>query len=35
MYVNYSHTAAEIDEALNRMADALRAMRTEGYRGEQ
>lgn len=27
MYVNYSHTAADIDEALKRMADALRAMR--------
>jgi glutamate-1-semialdehyde 2,1-aminomutase len=30
MYVNYSHTAAEIDEALNRMAEALRAMRADG-----
>jgi glutamate-1-semialdehyde 2,1-aminomutase len=30
MYVNYSHTAGEIDEALNRMADALRAMRASG-----
>jgi len=34
MYVNYSHTAAEIDEVLNRMGDALRAMRADGFRGK-
>jgi glutamate-1-semialdehyde 2,1-aminomutase len=33
MYVNYSHTAAEIDAVLNRVADTLRAMRADGYGG--
>jgi glutamate-1-semialdehyde 2,1-aminomutase len=32
MYVNYSHTEAEINAVLDRMADALRAMRADGFR---
>jgi glutamate-1-semialdehyde 2,1-aminomutase len=35
MYVNYSHTTAEINEVLDRMADALRAMRSEGLWNKQ
>ena len=30
MYVNYSHSAADIDEALDRMGEALRAMKVAG-----
>jgi glutamate-1-semialdehyde 2,1-aminomutase len=33
MYVNYSHTAADIDAVLDRAADALREMQADGYRG--
>jgi glutamate-1-semialdehyde aminotransferase len=33
LYVNYSHTEAEIDTALSRMEDALRVLRRDGYRG--
>jgi glutamate-1-semialdehyde aminotransferase len=33
MYVNYSHTVADIDEALDRMAGALRAMKMAGAFG--
>jgi glutamate-1-semialdehyde 2,1-aminomutase len=35
LYVNYSHTAAEIDDVLNRMAGALQTLRADGYRGKQ
>jgi hypothetical protein len=30
MYVNYSHSIADIDEALDRMAAALKAMKSDG-----
>lgn len=33
MYVNYSHTAADIDAILDRAADALAAMRADGCFG--
>lgn len=31
LYVNYSHTEAEIDRALTRMEEALRVLRQDGY----
>jgi len=33
MYPNYSHTEADIDEALGKMREALLAMRDEGLFG--
>jgi len=33
MYVNYSHTAADLDALLARLADALTAMRADGWFG--
>jgi glutamate-1-semialdehyde 2,1-aminomutase len=33
MYVNYSHTAADIDAVLDRAADVLREMQGDGYQG--